>query len=470
MKIFKNKIEKTLDYLEEIGAKNSKHIRNNTLFSHLKRVQEILDSWNLNEITQMVGLCHSLYSTEYFKYNLLDVKDRSILRNKIGEDEERVVYYFSILNRENITFLANENIYEIENFHTKEKLQISKYDGDILVHIMLANDIDHLSIQNVEKSKSIYHKYDKLSINLCSKAKSELDKLISFKDAKKSETRVRFIAHAGVSIFDKSSSLAIDPWLYDSHIFGSPIIESLDPAQKTIDYLIPQPKTSAIDISPDIICLSHFHTHHSPLREILEFAKIKPITVICPVLSAEKLIILKEKIGDYIYSRITFIFLEKDTEFKVKNFAIKAFMHKDNMPHFMYNITLGDVSIMHIVDANANKDVSKKDFDESWSRVYNLNPDYLFMGCISHISKSIKNGIRSLEEMATLSPVQAANLAVLVKARNIIPIGMYNHSVWDDRYEMGLSVADAEAQFYFAISFLAPAINFKKCYPGDFLN
>lgn len=468
MNIFKSKIEKTIDLIIELGGKNIKHTKGASLFEHLKRVQQILDFWGLDETTQVAGLCHSLYSTEYFKENLLDIKNRNTLKSKIGEDAERIAYYFSILNRENIMYLNNK--YEIENIYTKEKLEISKYDGDVLIHVMLANEIDHLSTMNIGRNLYFYKKYKCLRECFCNSAKDELDKIINFIEVEKTETKVRFIAHAGVSVFDKNNSLVVDPWLYDSHIFGNPIIQSLDPSQKTIDYLIPEAKTSSLELSADVICLSHFHTHHSPLQEIIDFVKIKPITVICPVLTEDKLILIQEKMGDYMYGRINFIFLENDIELEVKNFKIKAFKHRDDMPHFMYHITLNEVSIMHIVDAGANKDVKRKDFDESWNRLHNLSPDYLFVGCISHISKYIKNGQRSLEEIASLSPVQAANLAVRIKAKNVIPIGMYNHSVWDDRAEMGLSVGDVESQFYWAISYLAPAIKFKKCYPGDFLN
>ena len=113
MNIFKNKIEKTLDFVESLGSKNIKHAKGLSLFEHLKRVKDILEKWELDETTLLAGLCHSLYSTEYFKYNLLNTNDRDNLKKEIGEDAERIVYYFSILNRENVIYIEEEKSYQI---------------------------------------------------------------------------------------------------------------------------------------------------------------------------------------------------------------------------------------------------------------------------------------------------------------------------------------------------------------------
>ncbi|MDI9355333.1 MAG: hypothetical protein QM532_04190 [Cyanobium sp. MAG06] len=58
-----------------------------------------------------------------------------------------------------------------------------------------------------------------------------------------------------------------------------------------------------------------------------------------------------------------------------------------------------------------------------------LSPDYLFIGVADHDSKIINNGIRDIEENSTLSSVQAAKLAVIMNSKNVIPSGIYNHSV-----------------------------------------
>lgn len=471
MQIFKSKIEKAQIYLVELGVKDIMHIKGESLYNHLLRVQKILERWGFDEIVQIGALFHSVYSTEYFKNKVLNIDNRNILQDKIGNESERLAYYFSVVDRESIRPLENQE-YEIVNVYTKKKHRISEKDGQAIIHIMLANDIDHISLDNIGQSTFEYQKYEKLRNELCEKSQEELDTILLFENKDKNNepnVRVRFIAHAGILIKSDDIAVVVDPWLYDSKR-DKPIIEGFDPTQRTIDYLIPESKTSAKEISPDIVCLSHFHTHHSPLQEIANFLKIKPLVIICPQLNKNKLDLLQKKLGDYIYNRITFKFLENDEEFVVKNVKIKAFRHRDTLSHFMYSLTIENIHVMHIVDAEANKDTKLKVFDDSWGRVKALNPDYLFIGCVGHILKSIENGERVLIESATLSPVQAAKLAIIIKAKMVIPIGMYNHSVWDDRYEMGLNAGEAESQFYWALSYLAPSIKFRKAYPGDFLN
>jgi hypothetical protein len=440
------------------------------------RVGDTLASWSISEEVVVAGLCHSLYSTEIFKQEILSSQHRDKLKDIVGEFAESVVYYFSIMKRETLIYNEGTHSYSFSNYLSGGKEEIGQELGDALTHILLANDLDHVDMYTIGYTLSSFSKYKNISSRLSKKAKDSLDLIINIpvensKDQYRESGKpfVRFIGHSGVQIANKDVSIVIEPWLYASSR-ENPTIEGLDPTQRTVDYLIPEPKNNPQELAPDFVCLSHFHTHHAPLKEILEFVKIKPIAIFCPKLSGEKLLLLKNKIGDYMYSRLQFNFLEQDKEFIFKNHTIRAFLHRgeEGMVHAMYFVSLLGTSIFHVVDAKSHKEENNLSFDESWNRVFGISPDYIFVGAAGHnVKMLLKNNVRSILEAGTLTPVQAAKLAIMVKAKNAGIIGIYNHSVWDDRFEMGASVADSESQFYWALSYLAPAIKVRQLRPGD---
>ena len=454
MKIFKSKLEKVKEYLGEIGAKDMRHV-NGSLYDHLCRVSNMLELWDCEEDIVLAGLCHSVYNTEYFKGNLIDINSNDI-RDMIGEKADDIVREWRVMDRENINIQAK--------------------DVAALSHILLANDIDHLSTYYISGAMhSGYKRYRHVHKLLNNKARIELYKIINAHDLDELslptlqvETSILFTGHSGVSIMNDKLCIAIDPWLYAS-TRAKPIIEGLEPNQYTVDYMLPESRNSARDISPDIILLSHFHTHHAPLTEIIDFAKIKPIKVFCPTMDNGKLSQIKNKVGDYIYNRITFKFMDKDEIIKDKDVEIRSFAHHTeiNMTHFMYYVKLGDKSLFHSVDSNANEDSNRTDFSKSWDKIIELNVDYLFIGAAAHNTRGCIDGVRVIREHASVTPVQAAKLASNMGVRYAGVIGMHNQSVWDQRAEYGLSTIEAESQFYWALSWLAPAIKVLLLRPGD---
>ena len=125
-------------------------------------------------------------------------------------------------------------------------------------------------------------------------------------------------------------------------------------------------------------------------------------------------------------------------------------------------------SVLHIVDACGNASSrGSLELSEEWRRVYGLGPDFLFIGAAGHLERGIQNGERIIEEAATFTPAQAALLASRILPKRAAIIGMYNHSIWDDRYEMTLSAGDAETQFHWCLSYLAPSVEVKKLLPGE---
>lgn len=460
MDIFKSKIDRAKDDLTVLGTKQTRHTRGQSLYHHLVRVQEILASWDCSLEVQLAGLYHSLYTTEYFSKHILNPEERDVLQNKIGNLAENIVHLFSKIQRESLSYSTEKNIFTFKNYGADETITCSYDEGIAILHIMLANDIDRIGVIGVGLQLEGYKKYTAHRNLLNAKAQRALNTLTypsKDKGQESSKTFIRFIAHSGVQIADDSVSVVIDPWLYDSNR-ESPIIEGFDPTQRTIDYLLPEPKNTILELAPNIICLSHFHTHHSPYREIIECVKIKTVTIVCPPLTEDKLTTLRQKMGDYMFNRITFNFINTDTTLEIDGVRIDVFPHKKEVLHLAFHIQFNKKSLIHIVDAS---------YTDNWDRIYDTQPDFLFIGAAGHIEKRVVAGVRTLEEQATLTPTQAAKLTARILPQYAGIIGIYNHSVWDDRYEMGSSVADAEAQFYWGLSYLAPSIKVKKLLPGD---
>ena len=138
------------------------------------------------------------------------------------------------------------------------------------------------------------------------------------------------------------------------------------------------------------------------------------------------------------------------------------------MEHFAYFVKTATMSILHIADAAASKNNTSLLFDEFWNKFYGLEPDFLFVSAGGHSLRRVGDkGERIIVENTTLSPVQAAKLTLKVKAKHAGIVGVYNFSAWDNRVEYARTYEAAESEFYWAISFLAPAIKVHNFRPGD---
>lgn len=462
------------------------HTKNMSLYDHFIRTANLLKDFELGESVILAGMCHSMYSTQYFKSVLLE--GRSELKKVIGDYSESLVYYFSILDRESFEVI-DKNYYFI-NFINKEKVKVDEKVFIDLIGLVIANEMDHIIFSNyveISVSLSKYRKFVnilpiKLRGYLLENTPKTLDELLLEKEKYENKAYdkyiekslstdiVRFIAHAGVQIIskqkDKNISILVDPWLYSS-TFNNPILKGF-PGNNTIDYIIPEPKVSSCELAPDIILLSHFHTHHAPIREILEFAKIKKVIIVCPPLNQKSLDRFRQDTNKSILDNILFKFTDpdKDLDFDILNIKIKAFNHTQKY-HNGYIVETINSKVMHLVDAAANQDKNRLDLSYIWDKLDGISPDFLFIGAAGHSTRDISQPKKSIRENATLSSVQAANLALKVKAKNVGIIGIYNSSIWNGRVEYVRPVGEVEHNMYWAISFLNPNIKFHTLKPND---
>ena len=473
-------ILKVKTFLKLKKIDNIAHTKNTSLYDHLIRTSNILKDFEIEGDIILATMCHSMYSTQYFKNILLD--NRNELKKVIGKYSESLVYYFSILDRE--SFIVMDNNFFFTNFISKERIQVTKNIFTDLLSMVIANEIDHIIFSNsveVGVSLSKYRKFtnllsQKIGSYILENTPKTLDCLIYEKERLENKNKdtssdtVRFIAHAGVQIIskqkDKNISIVIDPWLYPS-TFINPILKGF-PGNNTIDYLIPEPKVSSYELAPDIILLSHFHTHHAPIRELLEFAKIKKIIIVCPSLHPKSLEKFRQDTDRFILDNISFKFTDpdKDTNFDILGIKIKAFNHTQKY-HNGYIVETQHSKVMHVVDAAANQDKNRLDLSNVWDKLDNLDPDFLFIGAAGHSTRDISLPKKSIRENATLSAVQAANLTLKVRAKNVGIIGIYNSSIWNGRVEYVRPVGEVEHNMYWAINFLDPNIKFHTLKPND---
>lgn len=85
-------------FLGSHGAEGMPH-PGGTLLEHLIRVRERLAAWGMSVDVQLAGLCHAAYGTDGFAPSLLDLADRELLAELIGDRAEALVYLYAGCDR-----------------------------------------------------------------------------------------------------------------------------------------------------------------------------------------------------------------------------------------------------------------------------------------------------------------------------------------------------------------------------------
>lgn len=86
------------DFLRSHGAGEIEH-PGGTLLAHLRRVARVLGEWGADPAVRSAGLCHATYGTDGFGRSLLDVAERGLLREVVGERAEALVYLYGSCDR-----------------------------------------------------------------------------------------------------------------------------------------------------------------------------------------------------------------------------------------------------------------------------------------------------------------------------------------------------------------------------------
>lgn len=467
MGIFTTRLDTLLRFLEDKGAKKIPHVKNKFLYDHLLRVYEILIHWGFSEREAEVGLFHSVYSSQYLSETLVSQDDRVLVSGLIGAEAESLVFAFCEMDR--TTFRMESSALVYESRFTGEQRTVEGKRAELLLHVLFANEIDHVTIDNFGY---YYARLSVYSVNasLLKSIPSKLARSYGRQPSAHADSSVTYIAHSGFKISTPSTTIVIDPWLYPSD-FNRPVLQGLDPGSRTIDYLIPEPKNSIDDLECDIILLSHFHTHHAPLREITEIATKRRVTIVCPDTLRSKMSELQKNLGVTLLERITFHFVNYESLLKGEEVIslgeteITVYSHTQKN-HFAFLVTCPAFSVLHITDSVIHRNLATQHEDELWGRFTSIQPTLLCIGAAPCSMRVINSqGGRNILENTSLTPVQAAKITNAIAPTNVMLIGMDNVSVWSNRAEYRLPKEESASQFVWALSFLNPAIRIVR--PGS---
>jgi uncharacterized protein (TIGR00369 family) len=92
------RIATLVEALASRGANETPH-PGGTLLAHLERVHALLGEWGARSAVRLAGLCHAYYGTDGFPAALGDIARREELAAIIGEDAERLVYFYASCDR-----------------------------------------------------------------------------------------------------------------------------------------------------------------------------------------------------------------------------------------------------------------------------------------------------------------------------------------------------------------------------------
>jgi uncharacterized protein (TIGR00369 family) len=92
------RIAAVVESLASRGANEIPH-PGGTLLAHLERIHALLGQWGARPEVRLAGLCHAYYGTDGFPAALGDIARREEVAAIIGEEAERLVYFYASCDR-----------------------------------------------------------------------------------------------------------------------------------------------------------------------------------------------------------------------------------------------------------------------------------------------------------------------------------------------------------------------------------
>ncbi|MER6304470.1 DUF6817 domain-containing protein [Streptomyces sp. NPDC001657] len=130
------------DFLRARGADRMPH-PGGTLLQHLRRVAHLLGEWGADPTVQVAGLCHAAYGTDGFAATLLDVTERPVLAQLIGERAEALVHLYASCDRQVVyPRLGSERPIRFRNRYTGQEHTPPEPDVRAFLEITAANELD----------------------------------------------------------------------------------------------------------------------------------------------------------------------------------------------------------------------------------------------------------------------------------------------------------------------------------------
>lgn len=130
-----------VDFLKSHNADRIDHSEGN-LLAHFEGTARLLEEWGNSAELCLAGLCHAVYGTEGFQQSILEVSERDVLREIIGEAAEASVYFYGSAERN--SFCPSITRSQV-NFRDRFTGVAFEPDETMLRHcleLMLANDVE----------------------------------------------------------------------------------------------------------------------------------------------------------------------------------------------------------------------------------------------------------------------------------------------------------------------------------------
>lgn len=127
-------------YLEALQAHRVPHSAR-SLLEHLVGTHDILHSWNCAVPVCRAGMFHSIYGTNAFGFQRLDMQDRDLVIRMVGEEAEHLIYLFCVSDRLDAFFEAID-VRMLRHRYTGAMLPVDEATARRLVAIECANLIE----------------------------------------------------------------------------------------------------------------------------------------------------------------------------------------------------------------------------------------------------------------------------------------------------------------------------------------
>ena len=165
---------------------------------------------------------------------------------------------------------------------------------------------------------------------------------------------IKFLHHASFYLENQGYGLMTDPWFTSSTI-EKPVLQSLLPSQKTIDFQVPDHQYDMSMFLPKVFLISHLHTHHAHLEDIKYFLKksLGVIDICIPKVSKGMYQSILQGLGDLREkARITMCGHLDSHSFGP--YTVTSF-EQIHGHHNIWYVSSASGSFMHLADLGTNK-------------------------------------------------------------------------------------------------------------------
>ena len=134
-------------FLTLLGCESVKH-SGRTLWTHLLNVYDILKQHGHSQEVCSAGGLHSIFGTNAFKHQMLNINQRHVVVNLIGEDATKLVELFHAVKRPNTLESAIKNNSLVVELNTGVKKTLTQNELNSICAIEAANLADQKSLKN----------------------------------------------------------------------------------------------------------------------------------------------------------------------------------------------------------------------------------------------------------------------------------------------------------------------------------